>query len=90
MNKLYQYRKELDELDKHILDLLLKRWNIVSKIFQHKHENELLFTDVDRESEVLNGLSQDFKGKIEYFRIRNVFECIITNSKKIAKAKLHK
>ncbi|WP_196885470.1 bifunctional 3-deoxy-7-phosphoheptulonate synthase/chorismate mutase type II [Aureivirga sp. CE67] len=72
-HKIKAFRKDLDVLDKNLLDLLAHRMGVASKIGKLKHEKNVAILQSDRWAHVLekmiingekNGLSQEFIEKI--------------------------
>lgn len=53
MNELEKYRKEIDEIDKQLIDLFEKRMNISAKVAEYKKENNLPIYNGERESQVI-------------------------------------
>jgi chorismate mutase len=41
MNELENYRKNIDELDKNLIEILAKRFEIVKKVGEYKKENNI-------------------------------------------------
>ena len=54
MTKLINYRKELDILDKKLIEILSERFEIVKKVWEYKKENNMQILQVGRWEEVLN------------------------------------
>jgi chorismate mutase-like protein len=80
-------REKIDGIDKEILDLLKERFSYLSEIVAYKQENNLPIEDSVRERELISkcvergqnrGLKADF--------VREVFELIIDESKRIQNA----
>lgn len=76
MNSLKKYRKEIDKIDRTIIQLLEKRFSIVEKIGEFKRKFKLKIRDKKREKEMLEkrkklirklNLSSDFIEK--FFRL---------------------
>lgn len=74
-NKLEEYRKQIDEIDKNIVELFAKRFEIVKQIGKCKKENNILVVDNNRFQKVLEkvenmamkqGISKDFIDEIYY------------------------
>ena len=81
MNKLDEYRRQLEKIDKSILDLLAKRFIIVRKIGSIKKDNNLPIIDIKQEEEKINQLSLTGKKLgIEKNLIRSVWSLIFKNS----------
>lgn len=79
MDKLTQYRKQLDELDQKLMELLEARFQVISEIKDHKAKHHLPVYDEKRETEILK--------KCESFShhdaIKAVYNQILTVSKNI-------
>ena len=74
-NKLEEYRKQIDEIDKNIVELFAKRFEIVKQIGKFKKENNIPVVDNNRFQKVLEkvenmamkqGISKDFIDEIYY------------------------
>lgn len=53
MNELEKYRKEIDEIDKQLIELFEKRMNVSAKVAEYKKENNLPIYNGERESQVI-------------------------------------
>lgn len=71
MERIYEFREKIDEIDEEILDLLDERVAVAKKIGEIKRERGISITDNDREKEVL----ERAKG------YREIFEEIINTCK---------
>ena len=90
-NFLKNYRKQIDRVDKEILFLIKRRFQLAKKIAKYKMENELPVQDQDRESEVLKNVTG--QGKLMEFSesfIRRLFELILSESNKEQEAFIEK
>lgn len=56
--KLAHLRKEIDEVDWQLLQLLAKRLSLVEAIGEYKQENNLPVLDLGREEQLLSGRKQ--------------------------------
>jgi len=74
---LEQYRKEIDELDNQLADLLNKRMDIVKKIADYKKREGLSVGDSNRENEIITRVCS---GEHEAI-LRNIFTCIFKASR---------
>lgn len=83
-------RKDIDEIDKQIIDLFQKRMKVASKIADYKRTNNLPVLDSKREREKLNEISQmgenDFKSYLRVlysllFELSRSYQEKITESK---------
>ncbi len=70
-------RKDIDELDNELIDLLAKRMGIARKIGEYKKEHDMAIVQTKRYSEILDkrGAQGSLKG-IESECIKNIFEHI--------------
>lgn len=77
MESLHRYRKEIDEIDEKIIQLLADRIRVVEKIKEYKKENSILFFDEKRYSEVI--VTRKEKGKEKGLKegfVRDIFNVI--------------
>ena len=81
-NKLEEYRKQIDEIDKNIVELFAKRFEIVKQIGKCKKENNIPVVDNNRFQKVLEkvenmamkqGISKDFIDEI--YRTIHKYAC---------------
>jgi len=75
------WRKEIDEIDKKILQLLNKRTKCVINIGKLKKQKGISLYSAKREDEILKLLLKQNKGPLKEINIRNIFEKIIDESK---------
>lgn len=54
MNELEKCRKEIDEIDKQLIELFEKRLDIAAKVAEYKAENNLPIYNGERESQVIS------------------------------------
>lgn len=83
MNKLKDYRKKIDLIDKKIVKLLVMRLKLIKKVGAHKKKNKIEMTDKKREMHVLNNIKKS--GRLHQKFVVNIFKNIISYSKKIQK-----
>ena len=57
---LNEYRKEIEEIDKEISKLFIRRMNVVSKVKEYKQINDLPVLDKNREEVLFNELSSKY------------------------------
>ena len=84
MNKLKDYRKKIDFIDKKIAKLLSLRFNLAKQIASYKKKNKIKITDKKRELRVINNIKKYSNKKYQKFII-GIFKSIINHSKKIQK-----
>lgn len=53
MNKLQEYREEIDSIDRELIELLAKRFNVVKQVWEFKKENDMPALQAWRWQEVL-------------------------------------
>ena len=80
MDKLQEYRKEIEEIDQQLFELLCKRMNVSSKIGQYKKEANLPIFDAKREEELKEKNLLHVEEKYR-FACSEVFELILKLSK---------
>ncbi len=81
LDKLFKYRKKIDDIDKKIINLLSKRLYNVQKIGELKQRLGIPISDSAREKEILERLYQLAEHSISQEQIKLVFDTIF----KIAK-----
>jgi len=77
--KLNKYRKEINEIDKNIVDLLNKRAVVVMKIKRLKEDRNVPLYDARREEELINNIIKYNKGPLYNDNIVQIFESILRN-----------
>jgi len=82
MEKLIEYRNEIEELDSKIAELLVRRMELSKKIGEYKKEQGLQIYDPKREEELKN--KNILQVNEEYRRAyQQVFETILKVSKEL-------
>ena len=82
MNKLIDYRKKIDAVDRSIVKLLLLRFKLVKLVAIYKKKNKIKITDKKRELNVMKKIKK--YSRSNQF-IVNIFKNIISHSKKLQK-----
>ena len=84
MDKLDMLRKQIDQIDKDLLMLFVKRFSIVKKIGKYKKDNNLPIINEKIEDEKINMLSQSARnfGVSESF-IQAIWRTIFAQSHKL-------
>jgi chorismate mutase/prephenate dehydratase len=77
---LAQYRNEIDELDRQILDILNKRAEIARAVGDLKKKHDLRVYVPERETEILESLSKLNRGPFPTDAVRTIFREIISAS----------
>ena len=81
MEELRELRKKIDEVDKELLALLLKRLELVDQVADVKKANNLPVFVPGREDEILDTLTTNVDGKYASF-VRDLFTSILDVSKR--------
>lgn len=58
---LKEARKKIDETDSKIIELVVKRFNLVKEVAEYKKANNLPIRDLNREKEVLQSWKDKFR-----------------------------
>ncbi len=77
--KLDEYRKEIDKIDKNIVDFLNKRAKIVSEIKKMKVKKGVPLYNARREEKLMENIVKYNKGPLYNDNIIQIFECILRN-----------
>ncbi len=78
------HRKNIDEIDKQLIILIQKRFQIVKEIAFYKKENNLKIFNQNRELEIISKKQELGKQyNIDEEFIKNFFEMIFTESREI-------
>ncbi len=72
-------RKEINEIDKNLVDLLNKRAEIVMKIKRLKEDRNVPLYDAKREEELINNIVKYNKGPLFNDNVVQIFESILRN-----------
>jgi chorismate mutase len=77
--KLDKYRKEIDKIDRSIVDFLNKRAKIVSEIKKMKVKKGVPLYNARREEKLMENIAKYNKGPLYNDNIIQIFECILRN-----------
>ena len=77
--KLEEYRKEIDRIDKAIVDYVNERAKIVLEIKRLKKKNNIPLYDAEREEELLDNIAKYNKGPLYNDNVVQIFESILRN-----------
>jgi len=77
--KLEEYRKEIDRIDKAIVNYLNKRAKVVSEIKKMKEKNGVPLYNAKREEKLMDNIIKYNKGPLYNDNIIQIFECILRN-----------
>ena len=79
-NKLNEYRKQIDQLDRDIVDLLQKRAGVASRIGEIKKQNNEPIFRPDREKDIFRKLNELNKGPLTTPQLTSIYREIISAS----------
>ena len=77
--KLKEYRREIDKIDKALVDYLNKRAKVVSEIKRLKEKNGVPLYNAKREEKLMDNIIKYNKGPLYNDNIVQIFECILRN-----------
>ncbi len=77
--KLEEYRKEIDRIDKAIVDYLNERAKVVSEIKKMKEKSGVPLYNAKREEKLMDNIIKYNKGPLYSDNIVQIFECILRN-----------
>ncbi|MBC7333434.1 MAG: chorismate mutase [Actinobacteria bacterium] len=77
--KLNHFRKQIDEIDKALVDYLNRRAKVVLEIRKLKEKHNIPLFDAKREEELMNNIVKYNKGPLYNDNILEIFECILRN-----------
>ena len=78
-------RKKIDELDDQMIDLIVQRLAIAKEIGDIKETNGIEVIDPNRESQIINRISEKLAGTLEKKDITAIFDPIYSISKRLQK-----
>lgn len=90
MNKLEQYRSEIEDINEQILELLVQRGKLAQKIGEEKRQQGTKVYDPEREKEMLNALIEKNNGPFNDNVIKQLFKEIFKASTDLQKAENEK
>ena len=73
-----KFRKQIDEIDSKVMELLNQRYEITKKIGEFKRDNNIDVNNSDREKEILNKADQYLYGE----DIKKVYHILFSSNKK--------
>ena len=82
-DRLKRLRKEIDNIDEKILDLLEKRMKIVYEVGELKQELEISVEDLNRENEIIQRLTSHSSGELTEKQLIRIFSSVFKSSKQI-------
>lgn len=83
------WRKRIDDVDTELVELLNRRTEYAIEIGKLKRQYNLSLLSPDREEEIVaNALGRN-QGPLDEGAIRRLFECLLSESRRVVQAKLH-
>jgi chorismate mutase len=80
---LSELRSEIDRIDREIIGLLRKRFEIAREIVTLKRETGIDIEDSERESEIIKNCLEESRGELDEAFLERLMRIIISESKKI-------
>lgn len=80
--KLDQLRKDLNVIDKEIMRLFEKRFEVTEEVGAYKKENNMVILQPERETEILDRLSDELSSSPFKAYILEIYKCIFSESRK--------
>ncbi len=85
MKDISHWRRQIDEIDEKILDVINKRAECVLEIGKLKSKRNIEVFDPERESDIISHLREINNGPLSDDAIQRFFECLINESKLMEK-----
>src|SRR5262245_39183384 len=85
---LEEWRKELEWLDRMVVELLNKRMKIVEDIYVFKKKQNLSLQDLEREKKILNQVEEMAEHPVLKETIKNIFQPIMESAKTLGVMKM--
>ena len=79
------FRNQIDNIDNKLMELLVKRFSICSKIGEIKNINKLTIDDKNRENQIIDRLSKEYVGALDRDHVASIFNPIYSISKQLQK-----
>ncbi|WP_346871442.1 chorismate mutase [Clostridium sp. UBA5119] len=83
MNEIEQCRKEIDEIDKELVNLFERRMDVAIRVANYKKENDLPIYDEERESKIIKKNVDNLKNKNYDLLARRFFLSIMELSRSL-------
>jgi len=90
VNELEQCRKEIDEIDKELINLFERRMDVAIRVANCKKENDLPIYDEERESKVIKKNVDNLKNKNYDLLARRFFLSIMELSRSLQESIIKK
>ena len=82
------WRKQIDEIDARLVELLCERSRCVIEIGKIKRRQNLMVYDPDREEEILSRVTRNNRGPLENEALKRLFEKILDESRRVERLAL--
>ncbi len=86
MTELDKLRKNFDQINREMLKLLVKRYQLIDKVIEYKANNNLPLKDKKREDEMLELIKKETQNMSSSEFISQTFSDIFSNSVKYMKS----
>jgi len=90
VNEIEQCRKEIDEIDKELVNLFERRMDVAIRVANYKKENDLPIYDEERESKVIKKNVDNLKNKNYDLLARRFFLSIMELSRNLQESIIKK
>jgi len=90
VNEIEQCRKEIDEIDKELVNLFERRMDVAIRVANYKKENDLPIYDEERESKVIKKNVDNLKNKNYDLLARRFFLSIMELSRSLQESIIKK
>ncbi|GAA0776464.1 chorismate mutase [Clostridium subterminale] len=90
MNELEQCRKEIDEIDKELINLFERRMDVAIRVANYKKENDLPIYNEERESKVIKKNVDNLKNKNYDLLARRFFLSVMELSRSLQESIIKK
>jgi chorismate mutase len=80
---LSKLREEIDRIDRDVIALLRKRFEIVEEVAKLKRETNTGIEDGEREEEIIKNCKEECRGNIDETFVEKLMRLIIDESKKV-------
>ena len=87
INDINDIRKEIDEIDKELVDLYIRRMNCSARVAEYKREHGMPVLDASRERDLLNKISELSGSELEEYT-RTLYSTILDLSRSYQHARL--
>jgi chorismate mutase len=83
--QLRELRDAIDQIDRHIVELLAQRLRLVMSVGDYKRANSLPIYDAERERDLLARVANAAPSPLEPAMAQRIFQCVIQESRELEK-----